>query len=87
MKTIHDSVDVLDYAIARLQFFRLIFESETFINATSETECLGGALTLDSIMEHLHQVRTAIECHLVDLSPPISTRGSGGECPQGTPPQ
>jgi len=87
MKTIHDSTDVLDYAIAQLQFFRLIFENETFINATSETECLGAALTLDTITDRLHQVRVALESHLVDLSPPISTRGSGGECPQGTPPQ
>lgn len=77
MKTIHDSVDVCDYAIARLQFFRLIFESETFVNATSETECLGGALTLDSIIEDLRQVRVALEIHLVDLSPPISAGGPG----------
>lgn len=87
MTTIHDSVDVLDYAIAQLQFFRLTFENETFINATSETECLGAALTLDAITDRLHQVRTGIECHLIEQSAPISPRGSGGECPQGTPPQ
>jgi hypothetical protein len=62
-------------------------EYETFINATSETECLGAALTLDAITDRLHQVRTGIECHLIEQSAPISPRGSGGECPQGTPPQ
>jgi hypothetical protein len=53
MPTIEDSVDILNYAAAQLQFFRLTFENETFINATSEAECLGAALTLDGIVERL----------------------------------
>ena len=53
MPTIDDSIDILDYAVAQLKFFCLTFENETFINATSEAECLGAALTLDGIVERL----------------------------------